>query len=173
VIDQGIGGIPTPGNASIKPDKTTTYTLTATGCGGTLTKQVVVTVNPSNTGNLGQILPGALIVQDLAITKMYLVTMTGPSKLHVDVKNTGTVDFNGNFDYQCAAPYSLKGTGAIVGALGDAGTINRSIPKGGTAFFDPIMNFDATIYSYLQVVCVVKLAGDPTPDDNTNVTVIP
>jgi hypothetical protein len=47
-IDQGIGGVATPGNANIKPDKTTTYTLAATGCGGTVTKQVTITVNPSS-----------------------------------------------------------------------------------------------------------------------------
>lgn len=52
VIDNGIGGVPTPGSRQIRPDKNTTYTLTANGCGGTITTQVTVNVNaldpPSN-----------------------------------------------------------------------------------------------------------------------------
>ena len=43
-IDQGIGGIATPGNIVVSPATTTTYTLTASGCGGTATRQVTVTV---------------------------------------------------------------------------------------------------------------------------------
>lgn len=38
VIDQGIGGVTTPGQMDVYPQTTTTYTLTATGCGGTVTK---------------------------------------------------------------------------------------------------------------------------------------
>jgi hypothetical protein len=45
-IDQGIGGVPTPGSASVSPTKTTTYTLTAK-CGTTTdTRQVIITVTP-------------------------------------------------------------------------------------------------------------------------------
>ncbi len=47
-IDQGVGGIATPGNIVVTPGSTTTYTLTATGCGGTTTRQVTVTVNPAS-----------------------------------------------------------------------------------------------------------------------------
>ncbi len=43
-IDQGIGGIPTPGNTSVTPTTTTTYTLTATGPGGTTQATVTVKV---------------------------------------------------------------------------------------------------------------------------------
>ncbi len=43
-IDQGIGGVATPGNASICPVETTTYVLTATGPGGTVTAAATVTV---------------------------------------------------------------------------------------------------------------------------------
>jgi len=44
-IDQGIG--PVTGPVLVSPLVTTTYTLTATGCGGTTTSQVTVTVNPA------------------------------------------------------------------------------------------------------------------------------
>ncbi len=46
-IDQGIGGVATPGSTSVSPGSTTTYTLTASGCGGVATSQVTVTVNPA------------------------------------------------------------------------------------------------------------------------------
>lgn len=40
----GIGGVGTPGSATVSPTQTTTYVLTAVGCGGTATKQVTITV---------------------------------------------------------------------------------------------------------------------------------
>lgn len=43
-IDPDIGGVPTPGSVSVSPNQTTTYTLTATGCGGAARKQVKVVV---------------------------------------------------------------------------------------------------------------------------------
>jgi hypothetical protein len=47
VIDQGIGGVGTPGSTVISPGSTTTYTMTAVGPGGTDTASVTVTVNPA------------------------------------------------------------------------------------------------------------------------------
>jgi hypothetical protein len=44
VIDNGIGGVPAPGSRQVRPDKNTTYTLTATGCGGTNTTQTTIAV---------------------------------------------------------------------------------------------------------------------------------
>jgi hypothetical protein len=45
VIDQGIGGIATPGSMTVSPGTTTTYTLIASGCSGTTTKKVTVIVS--------------------------------------------------------------------------------------------------------------------------------
>lgn len=45
IIDNGVGGVPTPGQTSVRPDKDTTFTLTANGCGGVVTAQVSVKVN--------------------------------------------------------------------------------------------------------------------------------
>lgn len=182
VIDHGIGGVATPGNVTVQPATTTTYTLTATGCGGTVTKQVTVTVNPSNVAfptveMVGTLIPiGPLFITDLAITDMRLVSTTGPSRLHVGVKNTGNVDYNGSFTYKCVVPQvMLRGTNQVVASLGDEGTITRNIPKGGTDLFNPLgsMTFDATLYWYPQVICVVGLNGDPTPGDNQLTITIP
>ncbi len=49
-IDQGIGGVATPGNTSVSPGSTTTYTMTA-HCGSTTaTRQATVTVTSPPTG---------------------------------------------------------------------------------------------------------------------------
>lgn len=47
VIDPDIGGVPTPGSQVVTPGRTTTFTLTATGCGGTTRRQVTIAVNPA------------------------------------------------------------------------------------------------------------------------------
>jgi hypothetical protein len=47
VIDQGIGGVPSPDSRVVSPATTTTYTMTAIGLGGTATASVTVTVNPA------------------------------------------------------------------------------------------------------------------------------
>ena len=46
-IDQGIGNVAAPGTRVVTPTSTTTYKLTATGCGGTATFQLTVVVNPN------------------------------------------------------------------------------------------------------------------------------
>jgi len=46
-IDQSIGVVALSGSVSVSPSVTTTYTLIATGAGGTVTKQATVTVAPT------------------------------------------------------------------------------------------------------------------------------
>jgi hypothetical protein len=53
IIDNGVGGVPAPGSRQVRPDKNTTYTLTANGCGGTTTAQTSISVfaiGPLNAG---------------------------------------------------------------------------------------------------------------------------
>src|SRR4030066_7663 len=45
-IDQGVGKVAATGSAKLSPDKTIAYTLTATNTGGTVSKSVVINVNP-------------------------------------------------------------------------------------------------------------------------------
>jgi hypothetical protein len=45
IIDQGIGGVGTPDTRRVCPTETTTYTLTASGPGGTVTASVTVMVS--------------------------------------------------------------------------------------------------------------------------------
>jgi hypothetical protein len=46
LIDQGVGNVPLSGEQQVSPTATTTYTITASGAGGTITKSVILTVNP-------------------------------------------------------------------------------------------------------------------------------
>lgn len=43
-IDQGVGGVPAPGQMQVSPPQTTTYTMVATGCGGQTQKSLTVSV---------------------------------------------------------------------------------------------------------------------------------
>ncbi len=52
-IDQNIGGVPAPGSRQVKPDRDTTFTLTATGCGGVTTAQVSISVLAFGAGDAG------------------------------------------------------------------------------------------------------------------------
>ncbi len=53
-IDQGIGGVATPGSTSVTPATTTTYTLTAKCGAASATRQVTITVNPVTSNFAGQ-----------------------------------------------------------------------------------------------------------------------
>lgn len=48
-IDQGIGNVALGGSRTVKPMQTTTYTLTVTGPGGTITKSLFITVTLAGT----------------------------------------------------------------------------------------------------------------------------
>lgn len=75
VINPGLGEVGSPGSRVVQPASTTTYTMVATGCGGTAQKQVTVTVNP------------AVFSADLAITDL----RAEPPSLEVrgDITNRG------------------------------------------------------------------------------------
>jgi len=47
-IEPGIGTVDTSGTVTVLPSSTTTYTITATGPGGSISAEISVTVNPSN-----------------------------------------------------------------------------------------------------------------------------
>jgi len=80
VIDQGIGGVATPGSQSVCPAATTTYIMTATGPGGTATASVTVTVQA------GQ--------PDLTVESIQFVPMppvqNQDNEVRITIRNIGT-----------------------------------------------------------------------------------
>jgi PKD repeat protein len=71
-IDNGVGSKPVSGSASVSPISTMTYTLTATGPGGTLTSQATVTV--SNRPSITFVASPASIVIGSSSTLTWLVS---------------------------------------------------------------------------------------------------
>ncbi|HEX5410749.1 MAG TPA: right-handed parallel beta-helix repeat-containing protein [Terriglobia bacterium] len=56
-LEPGIGAVVAQGSVTVTPQQTTTYTLSATGSGGTTTAMATVTVNPAQTAGI-QLSPG-------------------------------------------------------------------------------------------------------------------
>ena len=77
VIDQGIGEVAGWDSMVVTPPTTTSYTLTASGCGGTTTKQVTVIVNPAPQPTPTEQAPPpgggswGILTADLAVTDLY------------------------------------------------------------------------------------------------------
>ena len=107
-IDQGIGGVATPGSQSVCPATTTTYLMTATGPGGTATASVTVTVQP------GQ--------PDLTVESIVFVPMppvqNQNNEVRITIKNIGNAPA-GAFDWEWQPGSATPFDGSLPGL--DAG----------------------------------------------------
>ena len=107
-IDQGIGGVATPGSQSVCPAATTTYLMTATGPGGTATASVTVTVQP------GQ--------PDLTVESIEFVPMppvqNQDNEVRITIKNIGNAPA-GAFDWDWQPGSATPFEGSLPGL--DAG----------------------------------------------------
>jgi hypothetical protein len=79
-IDQGIGSVSLSGDKLVSPTATTTYTITATGDGGTMTKSLILTVNPPVDATLS-ISPGVIAVGQSATLQW---NVTGADLVTID-----------------------------------------------------------------------------------------
>lgn len=134
VIDHGIGGVATPGSKSVSPATTTTYTLTATGCGGTVSSQVTVTVNPApSVPAVTQVFaqssvgPGATGSASAACPAGTIVTGGGFASVHT----IGVEVYNSSKDGNGWRSFAKNGTGASI--LLNAYAICLSNTSGSTA----------------------------------------
>lgn len=82
IIDQGIGGVGTPGSLEVCPTQATTYTMTATGLGGTTTASVSVTI----TGALPD-----LIVESISFVPNPPI-LGQENQVHITIHNIGDGD---------------------------------------------------------------------------------
>lgn len=159
-IDQGIGGVATPGSVVVKPTKTTTYVLTATGCGGTTTKQVTVNVTGSPTATPW--------TTDLALTDLY------PDKLkngtvygRITNRGPGTCK---NVEIQFSCSWVKTAYGATFGlneSIGPRKLTITSLSPGQTASFNTYITVDITQFWY-DMTCQLHVGfNDPDPANNT------
>jgi hypothetical protein len=113
-IDQGIGGVSTSGNRTVSPTSTTTYTLTATGIGGTTTRSVTLDLNFPTTINLTA--DNSSIIVGGSTTLRW--TSTGSITSATLNQGMGSVNNNGN---QVVSPsvtttYTISATGVCTNA---------------------------------------------------------
>ena len=91
-INQGIGGVSTSGNRSVSPSSTTTYTITATGIGGTTTRSVTLDLNFPTTINLTADNSSIIIGQSTTLRWTSLGSITSATLN----QGIGAVNNNGN-----------------------------------------------------------------------------
>lgn len=173
-IDQGIGGVATPGSTTVSPVQTTTYTLTATGCGGTTTKQVTVNVSgfaitpfpiaPSRTHTP---IIAHVISADLAVTDLYPDTLP-QGKVFLRITNHGPDNLtNAEITLQCSQSYTpVSGLGGGSGTTPPLTIKNFTLPAGQTIARDTGLTVNTNQYKY-RFTCSVSFPLDPKSANNT------
>ena len=132
-IDQGIGSKSRTGSVSVAPSATTTYTLTATGPAGTVTKQLTITVVPPPT-TVFTVTPDAISAGGTATLSW---TTTDAASVTID-QGIGAQPLSGSLAISPGATttYTLTATGTGGTARRQA-TLTVTPPK-------PTISFSAT-----------------------------
>ncbi|MDZ7378509.1 MAG: hypothetical protein ONB06_04100 [candidate division KSB1 bacterium] len=173
-IDQGIGGVATPGSTTVSPVQTTTYTLTATGCGGTTTKQVTINVSgfaitplpvapsPTRTPIIAHI-----ISADLAVTDIFPETLP-QGKVFLRITNHGPDNLtNAEITFQCSQSYTpVSGLGGGSGATPPLTIKNFTLQAGQTIAHDTGLTVNTNQFKY-QITCSVSFPFDPKSANDT------
>ena len=100
-IDQGIGEVSTTGSVEVSPSKTIAYTLTATNAGGTVSKSVVVYVNPPPAPPVDTtppVIKNILASSESDTSAVISWTTNEPSNSHVDYGTTVEYGLNATSD---------------------------------------------------------------------------
>jgi len=90
-IDQGIGEVSASGSVEVSPSKTIAYTLTATNAGGTVSKSVVIYVNPppASPGDTAPpVIKNVSTSSETDTSAVITWTTNEPSSSHVDYGTT-------------------------------------------------------------------------------------
>jgi hypothetical protein len=163
VIDQGIGEVAGWNSMVVTPATTTTYTLTATGCGGTTTYQVTVTVNAA---------PPAQFTADVEITDLVLQGSGANTLVLAVLRNNGPDNMvNVQLTLQCEASLCPNNVvpcwGNIIHTY-QAQSILLSLAPGQTTQVSSLHFFNSnTDYTdYAKCTATVPWA-DPNPANNT------
>ena len=118
-IDQGLGTLPTQGSREVSPERTTTYTLTADGPGGSASNQFTVIASVPPRPSITFDADSRTITQGQTTTLRWNVT--GASRVSI-APSIGSVDANGSATVRPSAsgPFTLT-------ADGPGGTASRSV----------------------------------------------
>jgi hypothetical protein len=145
-IDQGIGGVGTPGSTSVCPTDTTTYVLTATGPGGTATASTTVTVLPA--------------LPDLTVVSIEFVpdppVQNQDNQVRITLQNIGAGS---------AGPFNWEWQPGTAAPLG--GTVPGGLNAGQSLVVSTVWN-PASWYANLPTVARVDVDNDVTESDETN-----
>jgi hypothetical protein len=153
VINPGLGEVGSPGSRVVSPGSTTTYTLVATGCGGTAQQQVTVTVNP------------AVFSADLAITDLYPETLYGPIWARFTNHGPGTLT-NVTVQLSCQWARTILDRPLDTGEMGPMPISISSLSPGQTQEFDTDIAVDLHQYGY-DMTCSIQVPfNDPNPGNN-------
>ena len=163
-IEPGLGEVGSGASSrTVKPNSTTTYTLTGTGCGGTTSKQVTVTVNSSN--------PTATMLQlfkanwDLAVANIY-PSATG--HIMVTIKNAGNMTINATITITCLG---TSYTPTVLPAINTLGPTSQSVSfnlKAGEKFDqDTTFSRNPTITKMLVSCSITPPSGDTNSSNDS------
>lgn len=145
-IDQGIGGVATPGSTSVCPTNTTTYILTAQGPGGTASASATVTVQPA--------------LPDLTVVSIEFVpqppVQNQNNEVRITLRNIGTGPA-GAFRWEWQPGTATPLGGAVPGGLN----------AGQSLVVSTVWN-PASWYANLSTVARVDVDNDVTESDESN-----
>ncbi|MGB3904372.1 MAG: Ig-like domain-containing protein [Anaerolineae bacterium] len=157
VIEPGLGEVGSPGSRVVSPGSTTTYRMTATGCGGTATQQVTIIVNPG---------PPPAFAADVAITDLYPETLYGPVWVRVTNHGPGTLT-NVTVQLSCQWTQTIEGRPLGSGQMGPMPLPISSLSPGQTTEFNTDISLDLHQYQY-DMTCTIQVPfNDPTPGNNS------
>jgi hypothetical protein len=195
-IDQGIGPVTAPGSTVVQPMVDTTYTLTATGCGGTLSKAVTVVAilppTPSPTATVQTIItstqPGPMLplipatvivampVADLEVTSITVWQAVGAPKgdILVQITNRGPAavsNLPANLD--CSAEQTAWVGGAKT-ALAMLRPLSLTLGVNQSATVEAGLQATDIAKYWYKVTCTLKANTiDSSPSNNTKTVNIP
>ncbi|TKJ30500.1 MAG: hypothetical protein CEE40_04695 [Chloroflexi bacterium B3_Chlor] len=158
VMNPGLGEVGSPGSRVVQPATTTTYTMIATGCGGTAQQQVTVTVSQAPPPPSGA---------DLAITDLRPQTPVGPVLGDITNHGPGTLT-NVTVQLSCQWVVSdpIEGTQVDSGATGSMPISISNLSPGQTQAFNTDISVDPS-YRY-DVTCSVQVGfNDPNLGNNS------
>jgi len=159
IIEPGLGEVGSPGSRQVSPNRTTTYVMTATGCGGPATAEVTVVVNPASPTPSGT---------DLALTDLYAQSLHGPLGAELTNRGPGTIN---NATIQISCQWTSRDLIEGIDVSGQEGPIAvpiGNLSRGQTYSFSTGISMELPSYQYTMTCSIAVPFNDPNPGNNTH-----